>query len=83
MNIIDVSQDNEEKEYTVTIPLEKYTDLVLAKRELDNLIDFIFNTVEYSIITEKLLIDKDKLELYLRNVWRYDYMKTVNKLKEK
>lgn len=82
MNYIEVAP-NDEHEYTVTIPLEKYTDLVLAQRELDTLIDFIFNTADYNSIDDRLIIDFVDLEKYLKNFWSYNYNLKINELRDK
>lgn len=81
MNLIEVD-NNGENEYTVTIPLDKYTDLVLAQKELDRLTDFIFNTADYNSIDDRLILDFVGLEKYLKNFWSYKYNKKINELRE-
>jgi hypothetical protein len=73
----------ENKEYTVTIPIEEYKDLIRAQNELDNIIDFIFNLYDYDgtnlcfAVGGFYLLDK-----YLKSLWGFTYNKTLNRLKE-
>lgn len=72
-----------DREYTVTIPLEDYKELIMAQTNLDNLIDFIFNNCEYCSLLNKLDFDKEKLNVYLKSVWNYSYQKNIERLKNK
>jgi hypothetical protein len=72
----------ENKEYTVTIPVEDYKELIQAQNELDNLINYIFGLYDYNGMD--MYFDEQALYLltiYLKNIWSYTYYKTFTKLK--
>lgn len=72
----------EDKEYTVTIPVEDYKELVRAQNELDNLINYIFDLYDYDGIG--MSFDDQSvylLTIYLKHIWGYEYNKTLSKLK--
>ena len=73
----------ENKEYTATIPIDEYKDLIRAQNELDNIIDYVFNLYDYD--GTKLCFREDSfylLDNYLKSLWGFTYNKTLNRLKE-
>lgn len=72
----------EDKEYTVTILLNEYKELIEDRTRLYDLIDFIFNNCDYSNILNSLEINENRLNNYLKAIWSFNYNKTIEKLKK-